>query len=670
MCDDCLHELHDPADRRYRYPFLNCTNCGPRFTIVRELPYDRPNTTLQGFAMCEACAAEYDDPRDRRFHAQPNACPDCGPRVWLTLPAEGAIAPPPGATTDAALARARELFAAGRIVAVKGVGGFHLACDASSDTAVKLLRKRKRRGDKPFAVMVRDLEAVRRFARVSDQDAALLAGRERPVVLLPRRAEAGSTLSVALAPGNPSIGVMLPYSPLHELLIGDVPLVMTSANRSDEPIVKDNGEALERLRDLADAFLFHDRPIEVVCDDSVVRTFDGRELPIRRSRGYAPFPIRSPVAGPPVLAVGGELKATLCLTRGETAFLSQHVGDMENLETLKAFERACAHMRRLVAVEPEVVACDRHPGYLSSDWALRYAEELGVPLVRVQHHHAHAASLMAENGLEPGARVLAFAFDGTGYGDDGAVWGGEVLDAGYRECRRLGHLKYVPLPGGDQAIRKPYRMALAHLHAAGLDWDEELAVVRDTSEEERRVLRRQLERDLNCVPTSSMGRLFDAVAALAGVERIASYEAEAAIELEGLAAEPPPPGGGYELGLEAGAPFLFDPGPAFARMTADVLGGIGVELLSARFHAGLADTLVRAARLVRDERGLDTVGLTGGVFQNVVLLSLATERLRAAGFRVLTHRLVPPNDGGIALGQAAVAAARAQLARGTSAAAR
>jgi hydrogenase maturation protein HypF len=432
---------------------------------------------------------------------------------------------------------------------------------------------------------------------------------------------------------------------------------MTSANRSDEPIVKDNEEAFERLADLADAFLLHDRDIEVVCDDSVIRTFESRELPLRRSRGYAPFPIRNPVQGPEVLAAGGELKATFCLTRDGTAYLSQHIGDMENLETLQAFERAFDHMGRIYSAEPRRIACDLHPGYLSTDWARRRAEATGLPLVPVQHHHAHVASLMAESGLGVDERVIGFAFDGTGYGTDGAIWGGEILDAGYRGFERLGHLEYAPLPGGDAAVRKPYRMALSHLFRAGLPWDDRLPCVRAASEEERRLLRQQLEKGIHCPSTSSVGRLFDAVAALAGLRQAANYEAQAAMELECAARLSPGADAPYELTLDEGEPFHIDPSPALERIVSDVLSGVSAETISTHFHVGFAEAMVRAACRARERCGLSVVALSGGVFQNVLLLSLATQGLRAAGFRVLSHRLVPPNDGGIALGQAVVAAA-------------
>ncbi|HMR66950.1 MAG TPA: carbamoyltransferase HypF, partial [Anaerolineae bacterium] len=597
-CDDCLRELFDPADRRYRYPFTNCTNCGPRFTIIRDIPYDRPLTTMASFTMCPACQAEYDDPRNRRFHAQPNACPECGPQLefcWSKEANSFAFHLP--ATPDP-IRHAQAVIGQGGIVAVKGLGGFHLACDAASDTALRTLRQRKGRVDKPFAVMAPDLTTVARFAAVSAEEAALLTSRERPIVLLKKRP--GTLLSDLVAPGNPYLGVMLPYTPLHYLLLGPDPatvehpadearqmeneasseknssfiihhssffiLVMTSGNYSDEPIAKDNDEAVDRLSTLADAFLLHDRPIQAHCDDSVIRVFEGQELPLRRSRGYAPFPVKLPFEVPPVLAIGGELKATFCLTKGRYAYMSQHLGDMENLETLHAFQNAVAHFQALFRIQPQALAADLHPGYLSSRWAreqelainneqltinneqltINNSQPSNPPILQpsnlptfhfIQHHHAHLAAVMAEHGLEGTEPVIGFSFDGTGYGLDGAIWGGEVLLANYQSFERLAHLKYVPLPGGDAAIKRPYRTALAHLWAAGIDWDDGLPPVAACLATECGVIRRQLERQLNTVPTSSMGRLFDAVSALAGVRQTVTYEGQAAIEFEALAAD-------------------------------------------------------------------------------------------------------------------------------------
>ena len=653
LCADCRRELLDPADRRYRYPFSNCTNCGPRFSIIGDIPYDRPLTSMAPFAMCAACQAEYDDPANRRFHAQPNACPDCGPQVWLEMAGWAAAdgdhpaAHPRG---QAALEETRALLTAGKILAVKGLGGFHLACDAARDGPPSELRRRKGRVDKPFAVMARDVATVRTIAHLDAAEEALLSGRERPILLLRRRD--GGPLSPLVAPGNRYVGVMLPYTPLHELLLGAADpgalplLVMTSANLSDEPIVSGNSEARQRLGKLADGVLFHDRAIVARCDDSVVRLFRGAELPLRRSRGYAPFPVTLPREVVPTLAVGGELKSTFCLAGGRHAFMSQHIGDMENLETLTAFGEAVAHFQRLYRLAPERFVCDLHPGYLSTRWAREAAGDR--PVVAVQHHHAHIAAVMAENGLAGDRPVIGFSFDGTGYGTDGAIWGGEVLLADYRGFERPFHLAYVPLAGGDAAVQRPYRMALAHLRAAGVAWDPILPCVRAAPAAERRVLAQQLARNLNVVPTSSMGRLFDAIAALAGVRAVVSYEAQAAIELESL----------VDLGAEGAYAFaldetqgVFDAVPVVAAAARDVAAGVPAGVVGARFHRGVAQLMVDLARRLRAVHGLQVVALSGGVFQNVTLLGLAVTALQGAGFTVHTHRQVPPNDGGLALGQ-------------------
>ncbi len=639
-CTDCVRELEDPDDRRYRYPFINCTNCGPRFTITRSTPYDRPKTTMAGFTMCAPCRREYDDPSDRRFHAQPNACADCGPEVWLEVAG--------GLDRADAVQGARALVADGRVVAVKGLGGFHLACNAFSDEAVNLLRERKGRVDKPFAVMVRDLDTARSIAHIDQNEEILLVSPERPIVLLDKREQSG--LSDRVAPGNRSIGVMLAYTPMHHLLLesGDV-WVMTSGNRSQEPIAHANDAARTRLTSLCDAFVMHDRSIVVPVDDSVTRILDGSEMPVRRSRGYAPFPVTLPIDVPPLLATGGELKATFCLGSGRHGFMSQHIGDMENLETLDAFTTAVDHMQRLFRIEPQIIVTDMHPEYLSGQWAERIAD--GRPVVRVQHHHAHIASVMAEHGVT--APVIGFSFDGTGYGTDGTVWGGEVLIADYARFERVAHLAPVPLPGGDAAVRRPYRMALSHLWAAGVSWSPDLPPVGAAPPDERRVLLAQLEGDLNTVPTSSMGRLFDAVSALAGVRQTITYEAQAAIELEAVA--DPVADGGYSFGIEAD---IIDPSPVLTSIVQDVRAGVPIGVIAMRFHRAVADATTRVAMSVRDREGISTIGLSGGVFANVTLTSMVRDRLEEVGFRVLTHRVVPPNDGGLALGQAMVAATR------------
>jgi hydrogenase maturation protein HypF len=631
-CADCLRELFDPADRRFRYPFINCAHCGPRFTIIYRLPYDRPATTMGAFPMCADCEREYHDPAGRRYHAQPIACPACGPKVWLEAGGEMR------AERDDAIRRANRVIESGGVLAVKGIGGFHLACDATNAGAVAKLRERKGRKDKPFAVMVWDVAGARRLAVVPDDEAAVLSGPERPIVMLTRRPEVND----AVAPGLNTIGLMLPYSPLHHLLLAGRPLVMTSGNRTDEPIARDNAEARERLVDLADAFLMHDRDIHAVCDDSVVRVFAGHEYPVRRSRGYAPLPVKLPRAGRAVLAVGGELKAALCVTVGDHAFLSQHVGDVDSPDTMDALDRTADHLLTLFRVSPEVVACDLHPGYLSAGWAAKFAARRGVPLVRVQHHHAHVASLLADVNRS-GGPVLVACFDGTGYGTDGAVWGGEFFLADGSAVERVAHLKYVPLPGGDAAVRKPYRVALAHLRAAGVPWDDDLPCVRACPPAELKLLSQQLDRNVHCVPTSSIGRLFDAVASLAGVRHEVSYEGQAAMELEAVAGEV---AGSYPFTLTDGSPMTLDPAPMLTAVVADAAGRVAV-----RFHATVAEMILAVARRV----SASAVGLTGGVFQNVTLVELVTGRLRAAGFTALTHRQVPCNDGGLSLGQAVIA---------------
>ncbi|MGW2050139.1 carbamoyltransferase HypF [Streptomyces sp. NPDC001858] len=675
-CADCLAELADPADRRYRHPFVNCTHCGPRFTIVTGVPYDRAHTTMAGFPMCAECAREYGDPADRRFHAQPVACPECGPRLRLV-----------GAGADAGggdpVAEARALLARGAILAVKGLGGYHLACDATDDDAVSRLRLRKARGDKPFAVMARSADDVEHLVRLGPEERRLLEDPARPVVLLRRRASpvaaspvaasqvVASPVAAAVAPGSPDLGVMLPYTPLHHLLLGlpgdpDGPrlLVMTSGNVSGEPIVIDDAEALERLAHLADAWLVHDRPIHVPCDDSVVRVCDGEPLVIRRSRGYAPLPVTLPLPVRPALAVGGDLKNAFCLGADRRAWLSAHIGDMDDLGTQAVFARAVTQLESITGVRPEALVADRHPGYRSAQWADRNAA--ARPVVRVQHHHAHIAAAMAEHGLDGGRRVIGVAFDGTGHGDDGAVWGGEFLLADYDGYTRFAHLAYVPLPGGDAAVRRPYRMALAQLRAAGLGWSADLACTAVCPPDELRVLERQLERGLNCVPTSSMGRLFDAVSSLAGVCHRSGYEAQAAVELENAAlGAPAGDATAYVFGLRSpgDGPVEADPAPVLAAIVADLRAGMRPALVAARFHRGVAGLVRRVCGRARERHGLDTVALTGGVFANTLLSSACAALLREDGFTVLRHRLVPPNDGGLALGQLMVAArARAPVA--------
>ncbi|MEV6348798.1 carbamoyltransferase HypF [Actinoplanes sp. NPDC051851] len=651
ICGDCRRELADPDNRRYRHPFISCVNCGPRFTIITRLPYDRATTTMAGFPMCASCRDEYENPADRRFHAQPIACPDCGPRLELV------IAGGPSRRGSNALRHARALLAVGEIVAIKGLGGYHLACDARNDTAVAELRRRKRRGGKPFAVMTATLANARRLVSLTPGEESLLTGARRPILLAPRRPDGG--LAEAVAPDSPDLGVMLPYTPLHMLLFGlagDGPgpdvLVMTSGNLAGEPIVTDDAEALRRLAPLATAWLRHDRRIEVPCDDSVSRHADGAELPIRRSQGHAPLPVALPFDVPPTLAVGADLKNACAVASGRYAWLSQHIGDMDDLSTIEALTVVEKHLERLTGVRPEQIVADLHPGYRSGSWARAHAR--GRPILLVQHHHAHIAAVMAEHGLGPDEQVIGVAFDGTGYGTDGAVWGGEVLIAGYKSFERAAHLGYVPLAGGDVSVRRTYRMALAHLRAAGVSWDPALPAVAACPEAEREVLAHQLGTGLGCVPTSSMGRLFDAVAALTGVRQSAAYEGEPAMVLEGVSRG----FGGrrlrsYTIAVEGtnDGPIVADAGEMIREIADDVRSGLPAAVIGARFHSTVTDLIGRLADRCRDRTGLDVVALGGGVFQNTLLIAATLRDLRGRGFTVLRPRLLPPNDGSIALGQ-------------------
>ncbi|MCG7610849.1 carbamoyltransferase HypF [Mycobacterium sp. CnD-18-1] len=651
MCPECTAEQRDPSNRRYRHAFVNCTNCGPRFTIIAALPYDRDATTMAGFAMCPECAREYGDPADRRFHAQPVCCPNCGPTLRFRDRSGGFI------DGEAGLRHARRLLVDGAVLAVKGIGGYHLACAATDAAAVTELRSRKRRGDKPFAVMVPDLLSAREIAEVDETAARVLCGPQRPIVLLPR--SVGAPVAESVAPGSPDLGVLLAYTPLHTLLFGlpgDPPgprvLVMTSANVSGEPICFSDGDALQRLSHIADGWLMHDRAILVPCDDSVVRVADGEELAIRRSRGYAPLPIALPVAVPPTLAVGADLKNTIAVAEGEYAWLSAYIGDMDSLATLSAFECAVPHLEALTGVEPETLVCDAHPGYRSSDWAHRRGGPR--PVRTVQHHHAHIAAVMAEHGLDGTRQVLGFAFDGTGYGPDGTVWGGEVLVADYKGFRRVAHLRQVPQAGGDISVLRPYRMALSHLWAAGLPWDPDLPPVRACPDDEQRTLAHQLTIGAGCVPTSSMGRLFDAVSALIGVRQTVAYEAQAAIELEGMARSTEPGAHRYAFDVDSGtAPAVIDPAPVLATIIADLRSDVPPAVIGARFHRAVAELIVELALALSEADGAAgyPVALTGGVFQNLLLLRRTVAGLHRHGLTVITHRRVPPNDGGIALGQ-------------------
>lgn len=645
MCAQCAGEQRNPADRRYRHPFVNCTNCGPRFTIIASLPYDRAATTMSDFPMCAECAREYGDPADRRFHAQPVCCPNCGPRLHYRDPAGHAH------RGERAVERARTLLRDGGILALKGIGGYHLACDAANERAVETLRSRKRRGDKPFAVMVADVATAGLIADVDGAAQRVLCGPQRPIVLLPRLT--GAPVADAVAPHNPDLGVLMAYTPLHTLLFGlpgDEPgprvLVMTSGNLGGEPICFADDDAVDRLAGLADGWLMHDRAILVPCDDSVVRVMDGTELPIRRSRGYAPLPVALPISVPATLATGGDLKNSFAVAEGKYAWLSQYIGDMDDLATLTAFGSSVKHQCALTGVQPQVFVADAHPGYRSAEWARRNADNRPVRLV--QHHHAHIAAVMAEHGLDGSEPVLGIAFDGTGYGPDGAVWGGEVLLADYKGFQRLAHLKYVPLPGGEVSVQRPYRMALAHLWAAGVPWDDDLRPVRACPEAERRLLAAQLSSGLHCVSTSSMGRLFDAVSALIGVRQVVAYEAQAAIELEGLSRDADGGTTTYGFGLHTDTmPAVIDPAPVLRDIVADLRRGVAAAVIGARFHRAVAELIARAAA----EPMARTVALSGGVMQNCLLLRLTLQALADGELEILTHRRVPPNDGGIALGQ-------------------
>jgi hydrogenase maturation protein HypF len=673
-CAECLAEMNDPRDRRHRYPFINCTNCGPRFTIATGVPYDRPLTTMAGFAMCECCLAEYEDPGDRRFHAQPNACPVCGPRVWLLRPDSpvgGGSNRGPASNGDTnddcaisgqdAVRAAAELLAKGLIVAVKGLGGYHLACRADFQVAVAVLRARKHREDRPFALMVADLPAAEALIELDAPARELLQDRARPIVIARRRA--GTGVAEAVVPGCPDLGVMLAYTPLHHLLLADfaqAPLVMTSGNLSDEPIAYEDEDALKRLRGVADAFLVHDRPIHMRTDDSVLRHTRVGTMTMRRSRGYVPGAIALPLpASRPLLACGAELKSTFCVAKDEHTWVSHHIGDLKNFETLLSFREGVAHFQRLFAVTPEVIVHDLHPDYLSTVYALERAAEDSEPIVSiaVQHHHAHLAACLAEHG-ETGP-ALGVIFDGSGYGTDGTAWGGELLVGNLRDFERTGHLRAVRLPGGDRAVHEPWRMACAWLTAAhrGEGLPPLPAALSGQVTPERWETIARLSRSELAPLTTSVGRLFDGVAAVCGARAVVNYEGQAAIELEGMvdSAER----GSYSIAVSERAGVLeLDPGPAMLAAVRECAAGVPRGTVAARFHSGLAQATADACARIVGGRGLDTVVLSGGVFQNRVLLESMVERLRSIGLRVLVPRLLPPNDGGISYGQAAVAAAR------------
>jgi len=701
-CPECLAEMRDPGDRRHGYPFTNCTNCGPRFTIIESLPYDRPETSMKAFPMCPECGAEYADPGDRRFHAQPNACPVCGPRLFLNIkgrapsgwewdrPQEADPRPHRDATlekrrTTDILQAAAMILAGGDVLAVKGLGGFHLACDATNEEAVATLRSRKRRWGKPLAIMVPTLEAAEALCHVNAEESALLTGAKRPVVLLRlREADAKSAsapiastaqdrhglgrsaslggevdfaLAPSVAPGLTELGVMLPYTPLHHLLlqaVGGRPLVMTSGNISDEPIATDNTEALARLSGVADAFLLHDRAILQRYDDSVVRVVAGRTELVRRSRGYAPFPLHLPFSTDVhILAVGPEQKNTFCLAREGYAFVSQHIGDMENAETLEAWERTLALYEAMFRVKPALVAYDLHPEYLTTKHALK----LGLPAIGVQHHHAHVASVTAEHGVSD--PVVGLAYDGTGYGSDGTIWGGEVLLADWTGFERIAHLRPVPMPGGAAAIRRPARMAFGLLSGIdrGLFDHPGASLLQDSlTNEEHTTLSAMVSRGLNSPLTSSMGRLFDAVAAMTGVRSDAMYEGQAAIELEALA--DPTERGAYRFDLVGSDPVVIDPEPVVRAILDDLASGVSVPTISARFHRAVVDVSVSVATTACARTGARHVACCGGVFMNRNVLAGVVAGVEAAGLTALTHRDLPMNDGAVSYGQTVVAWAR------------
>jgi hydrogenase maturation protein HypF len=671
-CQPCLSELLNPEDRRYRYPFTNCTNCGPRFTIIEDMPYDRSKTTMRRFQMCPRCQAEYDNPLDRRFHAQPNACPECGPQVELVDNQGNPVTPILSGSNP--VAAASQFLKEGKIVAIKGLGGFLLACDATNDTAVKTLRQRKKRSSKPFAIMVTNVDEAKRHCYVSPKEENLLTSPQSPIVLM--RWREGSSVSREVAPNLRFLGVMLPYTPLHHMLLRDtgLPLVMTSGNLSEEPIARDNDEALRRLSGIADYFLIHNRDIYSRYDDSVAIVERDTSQLIRRARSYAPHPIHLSFGARQVLGCGAEEKNTFCLTKDNYAFLSQHIGDMENMETLEHFDSTISLYKRLFHIEPEIVAHDLHPDYL----ATKYAQELGEPgikLIPVQHHHAHIASCMADNGLED--PVIGVAFDGTGMGADGNIWGGEFMAADYRDYKRVGHLEYLPLPGGDAAIKRPCRTAIGYILTllgenalntviASEAKQSRLASIGQVSEVEIEVTKRQIERKINSPLTSSMGRLFDAISALLGIRGEIDYEAQAAVELE-MAAHSFVIARGLDeaiAGNNERYPYRIVAAEGIrivhlkdllSAVIEDLRQGISKGRISVRFHNTVAQMVNEMCHLIADESGVRQVALSGGVFQNRLLLRKTVSLLESSGFRVFTHRQVPCNDGGISLGQAVIA---------------
>ena len=651
ICVQCQAELFDPQDRRYRYPFINCTNCGPRFTIIRDIPYDRPKTTMAGFEMCPACRQEYENPMDRRFHAQPVACPDCGPQVWLELEPNQIHS-----QKDDAIRGARQLLKEGKILAIKGLGGFHLACDATNSAAVARLRALKKRPAKPFALMAFDIKTIQKFVYTTPPSESLLSSPQSPIVLMPKKEN--STIADIVAPRQSRLGFMLPYTPLHLLLLepaDDFPeaLVMTSGNLSEEPIIRENQIARERLSDIADGFLLHDRPIHMRIDDSVFGIVNEKPYPIRRARGFAPNPIRLPNALPQVLAVGPQMKNTFCLTRDKYAFLSHYIGEMENWETYQDYQKAIEHYQALFRIKPRAIGYDYHPDYLSTKYALVKSASEGIPAYPIQHHHAHLAAGLIENGLSPTTHVGGLIFDGTGYGTDGTIWGGEVLIGNCVDFTRIYHLDTIPLPGADLAIQKPARMALSALWANNLAWSEDLAPVQYLSGVELRALKNQLEKQINTPLTSSMGRLFDVVSSLIGVRQQITYEAQAAIELEALADQDVL--GYYPWGVEDDRIIIK---PILEAVLSDLSSNVTQPVIAGRFHNTIAQLSLEIANRLKEEQDIDQVVLSGGVWQNQLLLEKTTALLANAGITPLVHKQIAPNDECVAFGQALITAYR------------
>lgn len=661
-CPECLRELFNPGDRRYLYPFLNCTHCGPRFTIVKSIPYDRNNTTMEKFTMCPLCRAEYDNPLDRRFHAQPNACPKCGPLLTLVSHHSSFVS----RKGKDAIIDTIKLLSNGKIVAIKGLGGFHLACNALNEKAVKTLRTRKYREDKPFALMAKDVETIKKFSYVSDEEEKLLTSSKRPIVLLKKRTDCN--ISPSVAPNNKHLGFMLPYTPLHQLLflprdtrceMRDAVLVMTSGNISDEPIAYHNEEAISRLSDIADYFLTHNRDIHIRCDDSVTRVFPNtqRELIIRRSRGYVPRPLTVPFTfKEEILACGAHLKNTFALAKENQIYLSHHIGDLENLETLNAFEKGIEHFKDIFKVKPKIIAHDLHPAYLSTKYAKNIHDTNNkIRLLGIQHHHAHIASCMADNGLK-NHKVIGIAFDGTGYGDDGCLWGSEFMVADYKSYERKAYLKYIPLPGGSQAIKEPWRMAAAYLYKAyGRDIIHKFDRPFQKGQEKWNIIEKMIKHGINSPLTSSMGRLFDAVSSLIGLRDTINYEGQAAIELEQIA-KPIDTTKIYNYRIKTeNQLYIIDTIPIIKGIVKDLQRNIPASTISAKFHFTISEIILDTCKLISLETGLSFVALSGGVFQNMILLSKTYTRLKKAGFKVYIHNKVPANDGGISLGQTVIA---------------